>query len=71
VQHLNKKNPAGDYEVAISATGYLWICTTGIVHDVSSSGFAVPMSNPIRIDDMLCYRSVNSIIQGTINFTIN
>lgn len=70
VQYFDKQNPAGEYEADVSSTSYLWICTTGVVHDVSSSGFAVPMSNPIRIDDMLCYRSVNSIIQGTMNFTI-
>lgn len=73
-----KSSPAGNYSMEVSEGQYVWLCipSTMNINKVTSSGFDVPMENPLLIpvtnkDTYKCYRSSNSFTAGTFNFTIN
>ena len=70
VQHYNTSNPKGDYSIEFANTQYLWLCSTGAIHEITSSGFEVPYDYVGKINDLYCYRSANSISEGVMNFTI-
>lgn len=71
VQHYENSDIVGDYSITFEDTSYLWICATKEIRNVTSSGFVVPMNEPIEIDGLQCYRSTNSIIASEMQFTIN
>jgi hypothetical protein len=70
-QHYNVDDPSGDYTISCPSRSYLWICTSGTIGGVSSSGFEVPMSgNVVSVGDLRCYRSGNDIKPHVMSFTI-
>lgn len=69
--HYNVQSPVGTYSYAISNTSYLWLCTTGTINGVTSSGYQVPISLVTTIGSLKCYRTSNQILPHTMSFTIN
>ena len=70
VQHYNRGSATGDYQITIPSTSYLWICTTSSVGEVLSNGFQVPMNKFVKVGNLNCYRTTNSIIPSEMNFSI-
>jgi hypothetical protein len=70
VQYYDQASAVGDYSIMSPNESYLWICTTAKVNEVVSSGFTVPMQEMSKVEDLNCYRSGNSILQGEMNFSI-
>lgn len=69
-------NPRGDVSIAFTGGHYLWLCIPNdmTINKVTSSGFAVPMEEPVNQtvnETYKCYRSVDIINAGTVNFTIS
>lgn len=68
-------SPKGDISITFTGGQYLWLCIPSnmTINKVTSSGFAVPMEEPINqtINEIYkCYRSTDTINKGTVNFTI-
>lgn len=65
-------SPAGEYTSTTAVNAYLWICIdpAQTIHTVKSSGFDVPMDNPVTIGKYKCYRSAVQHAAGTITYTI-
>lgn len=64
--------------VNFTSAGYLWLCVPSgmTVSSVTSSGFAVPMEDPITVavsgkGDYLCYRSTNQANAGTVTYVVS
>lgn len=70
VQYYDKASPKGDYTITFPETLYLWVCTTGTLQGLVSSGFEIPIESAIKIGELNCYRSHNAIVQGDMKFTI-
>lgn len=68
-------NPRGDVSITFTGGKYLWLCVPDemSINKVTSSGFAVPMEEPVNQtinETYKCYRSTDTINKGTVNFTI-
>lgn len=69
-------SPSGDVSITFTGGKYLWLCIpdTMSVNKVTSGGFAVPMEAP-RNETVngtyKCYRSTDTINEGTVKFTIS
>lgn len=68
-------NPRGDVSITFTGGQYLWLCVPSEmnINKVTSSGFAVPMEEPVNQtinESYKCYRSTDTINEGTVNFTI-
>lgn len=70
VQHYNVADASGTYSINIGATNYVWICTSGSISNVVSSGWKVPMNGNVNVGTLRCYRTSNRILPHTMNFTI-
>lgn len=71
VQHYNKSDASGTYNITTQTLSYLWICVTGTIASVTSNGFTIPMNDYITVGDFKCYRSANNILANTqMEFTI-
>lgn len=64
--------------VTFATSGYLWLCVPSgmTINSVTSSGFAVPMEDPVTVSvtdkgDYLCYRSTNEVNAGTVTYVIS
>lgn len=69
-------SPRGDVSITFTGGQYLWLCVpnTMSVNKVTSSGFAVPMEAPVNQtvnETYKCYRSTDTINEGTVKFTIS
>nr|DAR23176.1 MAG TPA: hypothetical protein [Caudoviricetes sp.] len=69
-------SPRGDISITFTGGQYLWLCVpnTMSVNKVTSSGFAVPMEAPVNQTvngTYKCYRSADTINEGTVKFTIS
>lgn len=69
-------SPRGDVSITFTGGQYLWLCVpnTMSVNKVTSSGFAVPMEAPVNQTvngTYKCYRSTDTINEGTVKFTIS
>ena len=71
LQHYTNSDVSGDYSITFDDTAYLWICTPTAIRSVTSSGFDVPLNEPIEIEDLQCYRSANSIVASDMMLTIH
>lgn len=68
-------NPRGNISITFTGGQYLWLCVPNEMNidKVTSSGFAVPMEEPVSQiinESYKCYRSTDTINEGTVNFTI-
>lgn len=68
-------DPRGDVSITFTGGQYLWLCVPNemSINKVTSSGFAVPMEEPVSQtinESYKCYRSTDTINEGTVNFTI-
>lgn len=64
--------------VNFATAGYLWLCVPSgmTVSSVTSSGFGVPMNDPITVavsgkGNYLCYRSTNEANAGSITYVVS
>lgn len=60
-----------DYSVTNDEAGkYLWILTQREIDNVASSGFYVPLLDPVVKDGFYAYRSAAAILEGEMKFVI-
>lgn len=70
MQHHEQSALYGNYRISARETSYLWICANTDITRATSSGFYIPLEEPITIGELKCYRSANDIVQGEVVFTI-
>lgn len=74
-----KTSPNGTYSMSNIAKGeYVWLCVPSNfnINSVTSSGFSVPMEEPISVPvegkrNYKCYRTSGSLAASTFNFVIS
>lgn len=76
-QPADSKATANNITTNIPSNSYLWLCVPNsmTINKVTSSGFEVPMANPISIEvtnkgTYKCYKTANKIQQGSITYNI-
>lgn len=70
LQHYDKDDASGNYSIMANGISYLWICVSGTISEVTSSGFEVPMESARVVGDLRCYRTSNSIARGLMNIKV-
>lgn len=72
-----KSSPNGTYSMNVNQGDYVWLCVPSNfnISKVTSSGFGVPMENPISVTvdskgTYKCYRTSGQLNAGTFDFTI-
>ena len=78
VKQAIKTSPVGSYKINNPSSGqYLWLCVPDdkSINSVKSSGFDVPMEEPVvkktALGSYKCYRSSGKPNAGDMSFTIN
>lgn len=60
----------GDYAVNLSGVGYVWVCVEREISHVKSSGYEVPMEEPLILNGVYCYRTSNALLPHEMKFTL-
>ena len=66
--YVDKVSPLGEYSTSTINAAYLWFCipSNQSFTSIKSSGYSVPMENPVTIGGFKCYRSSNKHAAGTV-----
>lgn len=73
-----KSSPNGSYNIEVGEGEYVWLCVPSgmVIHNVTSSGFAVPIESATQVEvtdkgTYNCYRSSSTFVEGTFSCVIS